>query len=69
MIKTMNTDPVVLAMANPTPEIMPDEAKAAGAKIVGRVALIFQIRLTMLLHFREFSAVYWMYVRETLMIQ
>ena len=35
MIKTMNTDPVVLAMANPTPEIMPDEAKAAGAKIVG----------------------------------
>ena len=35
MIKTMNPDSVVLAMANPTPEIMPDEAKAAGAKIVG----------------------------------
>ena len=35
MIKTMNPDPIVLAMANPTPEIMPDEAKAAGAKIVG----------------------------------
>ena len=35
MIKTMNKDPIVLAMANPTPEIMPDEAKAAGAKIVG----------------------------------
>jgi len=35
MIKTMNNDPIVLAMANPTPEIMPDEAKAAGAKIVG----------------------------------
>lgn len=35
MIKTMNADPIVLAMANPTPEIMPDEAKAAGAKIVG----------------------------------
>lgn len=35
MIKTMNADPVVLAMANPTPEIMPDEAKAAGARIVG----------------------------------
>ncbi len=35
MIKTMNDDPIVLAMANPTPEIMPDEAKAAGAKIVG----------------------------------
>lgn len=35
MIKTMNSDPIVLAMANPTPEIMPDEAKTAGAKIVG----------------------------------
>ncbi len=35
MIKTMNPDPIVLAMANPTPEIMPDEAKAAGARIVG----------------------------------
>lgn len=35
VIKTMNADPILLAMANPTPEIMPDEAKAAGAKIVG----------------------------------
>ncbi|MBR3575360.1 MAG: NADP-dependent malic enzyme [Lachnospiraceae bacterium] len=35
MIKTMNPDPIIFAMANPTPEIMPDEAKAAGAKIVG----------------------------------
>ena len=35
MIKTMNNDPVVFAMANPTPEIMPDEAKKAGVKIMG----------------------------------
>lgn len=35
MIRTMNSDPIVLAMANPTPEIMPDLAKKAGAKIVG----------------------------------
>ena len=35
MIKTMHRDPIVLAMANPTPEIMPDEAKEAGARIVG----------------------------------
>ena len=35
MIRTMNPDPIVLPMANPTPEIMPDEAKAAGAAIVG----------------------------------
>ncbi|WP_372714900.1 NADP-dependent malic enzyme [Ilyobacter sp.] len=35
MVKTMNADPVIFAMANPTPEIMPDEALKAGAKIVG----------------------------------
>ena len=35
MIKSMNEKPVIFAMANPTPEIMPDEAKAAGAFIVG----------------------------------
>lgn len=35
MIKTMAPDPIVFAMANPTPEIMPDVAKAAGAKVVG----------------------------------
>ena len=35
MVKSMNKDAVVFAMANPTPEIMPDEAKAAGARIVG----------------------------------
>ncbi len=31
----MSKDPIVLALANPVPEICPDEAKAAGAKIVG----------------------------------
>lgn len=35
MIKKMNKDPIVFAMANPEPEILPDEAKAAGAKVVG----------------------------------
>ncbi len=34
MVKTMAKDAIVFAMANPTPEIMPDEAKAAGARIV-----------------------------------
>ena len=34
MIKCMNADPVIMAMANPVPEILPDEAKAAGARIV-----------------------------------
>ncbi len=35
MIKSMATDPIVFPMANPTPEIMPDLAKAAGARVVG----------------------------------
>lgn len=35
MIQSMAEKPIVFAMANPTPEIMPDEARAAGAYIVG----------------------------------
>jgi len=34
MIKTMAKDAIVFALANPTPEIMPDDAKAAGAAVV-----------------------------------
>ena len=34
MVKTMASDSIIFAMANPTPEIMPDIAKAAGARIV-----------------------------------
>lgn len=35
MIRSMAKDPIVFAMANPVPEIMPDEAKAGGACVVG----------------------------------
>ncbi|MBQ9098818.1 MAG: NADP-dependent malic enzyme [Clostridia bacterium] len=35
MIQSMATDPIVFPMANPTPEIMPDLAKKAGARVVG----------------------------------
>ena len=35
MIRSMNKDAIVFAMANPTPEIMPDLAKNAGARVVG----------------------------------
>ena len=35
MVKSMNKDAIIFAMANPVPEIMPDVAKAAGAKVVG----------------------------------
>lgn len=35
MVKTMNTDPMIFALANPDPEILPETAKAAGARIIG----------------------------------
>lgn len=35
MVKTMAKDPIIFAMANPTPEIMPDEAMEAGCKVMG----------------------------------
>lgn len=35
MVRSMNKDAIIFAMANPIPEIMPEEAKAAGARIVG----------------------------------
>ncbi len=35
MIRSMNSDAIVFAMANPTPEIMPDLAKKSGARVVG----------------------------------
>lgn len=33
-VKTMNSDAIIFAMANPTPEIMPDEAKLGGARVI-----------------------------------
>jgi malate dehydrogenase (oxaloacetate-decarboxylating) len=35
MVRSMNKDPMVFVMSNPTPEIFPDEAIAAGAAVVG----------------------------------
>ena len=35
MVRSMAADPILFPMANPTPEIMPDVAKAAGARVVG----------------------------------
>lgn len=34
MVKTMDKDPIIFALANPDPEITPDEAKAAGAAVI-----------------------------------
>ncbi|BBD89772.1 malate dehydrogenase homolog [Staphylococcus caprae] len=35
MVESMADDPIIFAMANPNPEIKPDDAKAAGAKVIG----------------------------------
>jgi malate dehydrogenase (oxaloacetate-decarboxylating) len=35
MIETMNSDSIIFAMANPVPEVMPEYAKEAGAKVIG----------------------------------
>jgi malate dehydrogenase (oxaloacetate-decarboxylating) len=35
MVKSMNKDAIIFAMANPTPEIFPEDAKEAGARVVG----------------------------------
>ena len=35
MVRSMNKDSILFAMANPTPEIMPEDAKAAGARVIG----------------------------------
>ena len=35
MVQSMNKDPIIFAMANPNPEIMPEEARTFGARVVG----------------------------------
>ena len=43
-VQSMNKDPIIFAMANPAPEIMPDIAKEAGAAVVGTGRSDFRIR-------------------------
>ena len=52
MIKTMAKDPIVFAMANPTPEIMYDEAKAAGVRVMGTGRSDFPNQINNVLGFR-----------------
>lgn len=51
MAKKMNKDAIVFAMANPTPEIMPEEAKAAGVRIIGTGRSDFQNQINNVLAF------------------
>ena len=51
MVSTMAQDAIVFAMANPTPEIMPDEALAGGARVVGTGRSDFNNQINNLLAF------------------
>ena len=51
MVKTMADDPIIFAMANPNPEINPNEAKQAGAKVVGTGRSDFQNQINNVLAF------------------
>ena len=45
MVRSMNKDPFIFAMANPNPEIMPEDALEGGALVVGTGRSDFQIKL------------------------
>ena len=64
-ISSMNERPIIFAMANPTPEIFSDEAKAGGAYIVGPAAAISRIRSTMSWRSPASSEEPWMPARKT----
>ena len=51
MVKSMSSDPMIFAMANPIPEIMPDEAKKAWARIIATWRSDFQNQLNNVLVF------------------
>ena len=51
MVRSMNKDPMVFVMSNPTPEIFPDEAIAAGAAVVGTGRSDFPYQINNLLAF------------------
>lgn len=51
MVKTMNTDAIVFACANPTPEIFPDEARAGGARVISTGCSVFPNQINNVLAF------------------
>lgn len=65
MVRTMAKDPIIFACANPTPEIFPDEAKAAGAAVVSTGRSDYPNQVNNVLCFRESSAVPLMSVHLT----
>lgn len=59
MVASMNRDSILFAMANPVPEIMPDVAKAAGARVVGTGRSDFPNQVNNVVAFPVFSRVLW----------
>ena len=57
--KSMAADPVIFACANPTPEIFPEEALAAGARVVGTGRSDYPNQINNVLAFPEYSGVRW----------
>lgn len=57
MVASMNRDGILFAMANPVPEIMPDLAKKAGAKVVGTGRSDFPNQVNNVVAFPVFSKV------------
>ena len=60
MVKTMADDPIIFAMANPNPEINLNEAKQAGAKVVGTGRSDFPNQINNVLAFPGLLEVHWM---------
>lgn len=58
MVASMNKDAILFAMANPTPEIMPDLAKKAGARVVGTGRSDFPNQVNNVVAFPESSKVH-----------
>ena len=52
MVEKMNKDPMIFAMANPVPEIYPEDAKAAGASVIGTGRSDFPNQINNVLAFR-----------------
>lgn len=59
MVASMNRDSILFAMANPIPEIMPDVAKAAGARVVGTGRSDFPNQVNNVVAFPVSSRVLW----------
>ena len=59
MVASMNSDAILFAMANPVPEIMPDLAKEAGARVVGTGRSDFPNQVNNVVASREFSKGRW----------